>query len=439
MMATKGTEMVPIAQELSTKMSQFKAALAGSGVSPQRFIRVVMTAVNIDPNLLSCDRRSLINAAMRAASDGLVPDGQDGALVPFQGKVVWMPMIGGIRKKVRRSGEISTWDVTAVHAKDLFDYQLGDDPFIKHKPYVPGPIPERTEGESDIDWNKRVRAHISRGELTHVYSVAKIKSGGDLSRDVMSRAEVELVRDTYAKKDSKGQFSPAWRKSFPEMAKKTVARRHAKSLPMSTDVLSLLSRDDELYDLERERGERIQAPRVLDDRLELLAGVDSETGEFPDAEGGAMTSPSQRDGVSTPPSHRVAPDDDVSGVGAGDSEGAAQPSESGAAVPHVPDEADDGVGVGTRPVVTLPEQGLPQPPSSQAPPGEAQTPPQAPGGSSRKTPKTAQPIEQAGEAMARKGRQDLERWVMELPPDDMAKVSLAQLKAWRNVADKVSA
>ena len=40
-----------------------------------------------------------------------------------------------------------------------------------------------------------------------------------------------------------------WRNSFDEAAKKTLARRHAKVLPMSTDLDDLLRRDDELYDL----------------------------------------------------------------------------------------------------------------------------------------------------------------------------------------------
>ncbi len=104
-----------------------------------------MTAININPDLLNCDRRSLMNAAMKAASDGLVPDGTDGALVPFDGKVTWMPMVAGVRKKVRRSGEVTSWDVTAVHAKDFFDYELGDEPFIKHKPYLAPPL-ERGAG-----------------------------------------------------------------------------------------------------------------------------------------------------------------------------------------------------------------------------------------------------------------------------------------------------
>ncbi len=396
-----GTALAPIAQELGSKVTQFGAALTGTGIDPKRFIRVVMTAINLNPDLLNCDRRSLMNAAMKAASDGLVPDGTDGALVPFDGKVTWMPMVAGVRKKVRRSGEVTSWDVTAVHAKDVFDYELGDEPFIKHKPYLAPPL-ERGADEDDASYNQRLRKHLDHGPLTHVYSVANIK-GGDKSRDVMSRAEVELVRDMYARKNRKNEFSPAWRRSFDEMAKKTIARRHAKQLPMSTDIIALLTRDDDLYDL-GDRNDRIQAPRALSARLDVLAGVDPETGEFQGSE----------DGVSTPPFEESAAPDDNSGVGAG-IEGAAQHFE----------ESEAGRS------------------SAEDPPGTSQGP--QPGVSGGRKGKAAPgpdllspPLEERGEAMAKRGRPELDRWINELPADDMAKVSLGQLKAWRAVADKVA-
>lgn len=430
-----GTSLT-VAQELGQRMTQFEAALAGSGISPKKFARVILTAINLNPDLLNCDRRSLMNAAMKAASDGLVPDNHDGALVPFDGKVTWMPMVAGIRKKVRRAGEVTAWDVTAVFAKDHFDFELGDDPFIKHKPWNPGPL-EKGEEESEQAYTARLRRHVDHGPMTHVYSVATIK-GGDKSRDVMSRAEVELVRDMYARKNRKGEFSPAWRKSFPEMAKKTVARRHAKQLPMSTDILGLLSRDDDLYDLERERTDRIQAPRELSARLDFLSReFDSETGEFETA-GGTDDSPPQRDGVSTPPSHSAA-SDDADGSRHPEAEEVAQRSGAEFPAPEVDENAAQASSA-SRPEPVSENSG------SKAPPGAAATPSHAPGGTRRQPKATTgrpdlltPPIEQRGEEIAKKGRPELERWVNELPPDEMAKISLAQLKAWRIVADKVGA
>ena len=125
-----------LASSLGNASRSFSAALPAH-IPVERFIRVVLTAIQTSPKLAQMDRASLWNACMRAAQDGLLPDGREGALVPFKGKVTWIPMVGGIRKKVRNSEAIATWDVHAVHAKDKFQFELGDDPYIKHKPYMP--------------------------------------------------------------------------------------------------------------------------------------------------------------------------------------------------------------------------------------------------------------------------------------------------------------
>ena len=86
--------------------NEFRAALPAH-IPVERFKRVVMTAVVNNPSLLDADRRSLFDSAMKAAQDGLLPDGREGALVIFNAKqnggwikkVQWMPMIAGILKK----------------------------------------------------------------------------------------------------------------------------------------------------------------------------------------------------------------------------------------------------------------------------------------------------------------------------------------------------
>lgn len=247
--------------------AEFQNALPAH-IPVERFMRVVMTAIQQNGDLLNCSRRSLWNAAMRAAQDGLLPDGREGAIVPYKGEAQWMPMIGGIRKKVRNSGEIATWDVHAVHEHDAFDFELGDDPYIKHKP-----------------------ALGKRGRIVAVYSVATLKSG-EKSRDVMSIDEVEAIR---AKSRSKnGPWAdPTF---YPEMAKKTVARRHAKQLPMSSDLDDLIRRDDDLYDLDASSSPAGTATRAsLTAKLQAIAApssteatespteaVDADTGEITD-------------------------------------------------------------------------------------------------------------------------------------------------------------
>jgi recombination protein RecT len=272
----------PLGAQLKDKQANFSAALPAH-IPVERFMRVVLTATQNDPALMNADRGSFFTACLRAAQDGLLPDGRDGALVIYKTKVKdkesgkeewipkvqWMPMIGGIRKKVRNSGEIATWDVQTVHAKDHFEFELGDDPFIKHKPHL---------GED-------------RGQMIAVYSVAVLKTG-EKSRDVMSRADVERVRDNYSKRNFDKSFSPAWVKSFDEMAKKTVARRHSKVLPMSSDLDDLLRRDDALYDMDgasdREQHQRVAGPKALGDRLDrLLASSPGEEEAASEVDDGA--------------------------------------------------------------------------------------------------------------------------------------------------------
>ena len=104
-----------------TRMSdQFKMALPPQ-IPVERFVRVVQTAVASNPDLLNCERTSLYGAAMKCAQDGLLPDGREAALVKFGGQVSYMPMVGGILKKVRNSGELETisshvvYDLSLIH------------------------------------------------------------------------------------------------------------------------------------------------------------------------------------------------------------------------------------------------------------------------------------------------------------------------------------
>lgn len=249
-------------RDLDRMQPQFKAALPVH-ITPEKFQRVVMTAIQNNPSLLKCTRQSLFNACMRAASDGLLPDGREGAIVPFSenedgqkksDQASWMPMIAGIRKKARNSGEIADWYCEVVYQGDDFDYQLGDEPHIHHRP---GP---REENE----------------KITHVYSICRFKDG-TLSRDVMTIGQVEKLRKAFSRAKRGPWNNPV---TYPEMAKKTVARRHAKSLPMSTDLEAVIRRDDELYDLSSLQ--KPQPSAIADTKREALPAPVREAPQFQD-------------------------------------------------------------------------------------------------------------------------------------------------------------
>jgi phage RecT family recombinase len=211
--------------------SQLKMALP-EHIPVERFQRVVVTAVNKNPALVSADRRTLFTSCVECASDGLVPNGKEAALVLFGKNVVYMPMIAGIYKRVRNSGEVTTLNGQVVHENDHFHYAFGFEPTLEHRP-----------------------ADGDRGNVSHVYAVAVLRDG-TRDMEVMTVAEVEEVRAT-----SKAKDSGPWKTWWGEMAKKTVVRRLAKRLPLTADLERLVQRVDDLYDLSATKPEDAEVQR----------------------------------------------------------------------------------------------------------------------------------------------------------------------------------
>ncbi len=204
------------ATDLDNYESQIAAALP-SHISVDKFKRVATTAVSRNPDLYTKgDKRALFNACVQCASDGLLPDGREAALVMFKGKPQYLPMVAGVIKRMRNSGDVIAVDSQVIHQNDHFDYQLGDDARITHKPTLGDP-----------------------GKVIGAYAIITLASGERL-REVMSVAQIDKVRAvSRASRDD----SP-WNQWYGEMARKTVLKRCAKRAPTTPDLERLLSRDD---------------------------------------------------------------------------------------------------------------------------------------------------------------------------------------------------
>jgi recombination protein RecT len=234
---------------------QFALALP-EHVSPEKFVRVVMTAINTNPDLQKADRQSVLAAAMKCAQDGLLPDGREAALVTYGNKAQYLPMIAGVLAKVRRSGELRTINAHIVYANDTFTYRLGDDEMIEHTPRLDGP----------------------RGKPIAGYAIAKTKDGG-VYREVMSIEQINQVRNV-----SRAKNNGPWVAWWDEMARKTVLRRLAKRLPMSTDLVQLFGRDDDHYDLTRQAAGAAQLRRLhadFEEPTEEPEAIDAEVSDAP--------------------------------------------------------------------------------------------------------------------------------------------------------------
>lgn len=234
--------------------SQFKMALP-SHVSTDRFIRTVLTAIQQNPDLVQADRNSLFAACMKAASQGLQLDGKESALVTFKRKdgtvqVQYMPMLAGLLKLVRNSGELSSITSQIIYEKDKFKYWVDSDgEHLNHEPNM----------------------FVDRGQVIGCYALAKTKDDA-VYIEVLTMDEINAVRSVSRSKDS-GPWAGAFKH---EMYKKTALRRLIKRLPVSTDLDNAIRVDDETYDLtpEMQQEEQVLQEKTVQptSRLEKLIG-----------------------------------------------------------------------------------------------------------------------------------------------------------------------
>jgi recombination protein RecT len=279
-----------IRHQMDQMGTEFRRALP-QHIPTERFQRVAMTAINRNPDLLTANRKSLFEACMLAAQDGLFPDGREAALVVFGNRVTYMPMVAGIRKKVYQSGEITSLVARAAHENDEFEVVYGDEERIVHKPNLENP-----------------------GKIIAVYAIATYRDGSK-ARDVMSLTEVNRIREM-----SRGKASGPWREHYEEMAKKTVIRRLAKSLPLSSDADEAIRRDDALYEQPQSAATVRQLhpvePRTIDARLSDFAGEDDEPDTAADLPPSAAEAPA--DGTQAGAPAASAGERDAAGTSASD-------------------------------------------------------------------------------------------------------------------------
>jgi recombination protein RecT len=225
-----------------------------------RFLAVVFSLLAHESDILeNCTPISIIDSIRQAASLGLEPLTQDGALVRYGTQCRFMPMWQGYLKRIRNSGQVEEVDCQIVYDADEFEYELGTEPWIRHRPVLDG----------------------ERGNFKFFYAWALMPSGKYLI-EVMPDVEIRMIRDQYA-----SPKSMAWKSAYGEMGRKTVIRRLSKRLPASA-VAGLLLADADLDrgnairevkdDLE---GVRRLALRAVGSTMALPAGSEPQEGQDP--------------------------------------------------------------------------------------------------------------------------------------------------------------
>jgi len=208
---------------------QFNEAVAKalpSHISPERFIRVALTALMRVPKLAQCSKESIFKAMLDLSSMGLEPDGRRAHLIPYQnrntGQLEAQLIIDykGLIELSKRSGDVSSWRAEIVCEKDEFGWENGT---VFHR----------------IDFRK------PRGAMQAVYSHVRTGKDGIDDYEVMTKDQVDAIR-----KRSKAANAGPWMTDFEEMAKKTVIRRHSKRLTLSPEFRAAVEKDQDRIDFD---------------------------------------------------------------------------------------------------------------------------------------------------------------------------------------------
>lgn len=263
----QGGQMSAAKAEKKTMQAYIKAMAPAiqkalpSVITPERFTRMVLSALSATPKLAECSPQSFLAAMMTAAQLGVEPNTALGQayLLPYRnhGQMECQFQLGykGLIDLAYRSGEVSVIQAHTVYENDVFEYELGMDPKLRHVP-----------------------AKADRGEAVAYYAMFKTKDGG-YGFEVMSVDDVQRHAQRYSK--SYGSGTSPWRSNFDEMAKKTVLKRALKYAPLKSDFVRGISQDetikadlsDEMYAVPDETVYEAEGEEIGS------TAVDAETGE----------------------------------------------------------------------------------------------------------------------------------------------------------------
>lgn len=245
---------------------EIKKALP-SVLTPERFTRMMLSAVSNTPKLPECTPKSFLAAMMSAAQLGLEPNTPLGQayLIPFKNKgvleVQFQVGYKGLIDLAYRSGEVDIIQAQAVHENDEWECEFGIEPKLRHVP-----------------------ADTNRGEVVRYYAMFRTKTGG-YGFEVMSVDDIKAHAQKYSQSFN-SSFSP-WKSNFDAMAKKTVLKQCLKYAPMKSDFVKAIANDETIKHELSEDMYSVADETVYEDAIEAEAEVVSEefeTGEVKDNE-----------------------------------------------------------------------------------------------------------------------------------------------------------
>jgi len=255
----KQTDVQSVLESLKPQIAQ---ALP-KHLSADRMIQMATQVIVKNPKVAECSAASLIGAVMQASILGFKPSDSLGQVyfVPYGKSVQFQIGYKGFIDLARRSGQIKTLYAYPVYQNDHFEYELGLEPKLTHRP-----------------------AQEDRGEMTFVYAVAHYKDGG-YNFVVLSRNEVERLRLRNAFQKSKP--SGAWATDYEAMACAKAIKQLSKYMPLSEEMQGAVLSDEGVIqpdNFSNDQSGSLDAdgiyPEADEIDVEVMEDVDTETGEL---------------------------------------------------------------------------------------------------------------------------------------------------------------
>ena len=194
-------------------------------LTPERFTRIVLSALSTTPKLGTCTPKSFLAAMMAAAALGLecnTPLGQ-AYLIPRDNRktgttdCVFELGYKGLVDLAYRSGDVASIQAQAVYKNDFFEIEYGLEPKLVHRPAITG-----------------------RGEPIAVYAIVKTTAGGYTFGHMSMEDALAFAKE---KSDSYRKNAGPWVTDPVEMAKKTILKNVLKLAPLKSDFQRGLAQD----------------------------------------------------------------------------------------------------------------------------------------------------------------------------------------------------
>jgi len=203
--------------------------------SPQAFVRAALTAAMRNPDLYKCEPNSVWKCLFDLAQMGLSPDGRRAHLIPFKGECTLIVDYKGIAELARKNGDVSHIHCDVVHKGEHYVCRYGTDGRLEHEP--------NSEFENE--------------PIVCAYSYVKfLIPGTEIQVEEYTQMSIKEILEIRERSQSYKIKKGPWITDFNEMAKKTVFRRHSKTLSLSPETRKAIEYGDEKEYGEMERFHR---------------------------------------------------------------------------------------------------------------------------------------------------------------------------------------